>query len=133
MSTKTKTLRLLIGDPGRTNDPFGAVGLEATWPKRKIFIRLAKQFKRKPYRYVANEFKKLQDKIHFDLMILEKNFEYDRVSQAFSNLPITYVTTTGNMTEFKIELIWDWPVSLLRQVTMTDKVQQFIFTQIINT
>ena len=96
---KNKSLRLLIGDPGRTTDPFGVIGLEATWPKRKIFMRYAKQFKRKPYRYVANEFRKLNNKIKFDLMILEKNFDYERVSMAFSTLPITYVSTTGNMTE----------------------------------
>ncbi len=99
MSMRSKSLRLLIGDPGRTTDPFGAIGLEATWPKKRIFVKYAKQFKRKPYRYVANEFRKLNNKIHFDLMILEKNFDYERVSRAFSSLDITYVSTTGNMTE----------------------------------
>jgi len=95
----SKRLRLLIGDPGRTTDPFGVVGLEATWPKKRIHVRLAKQFKRKPYSYVAKEFWSLNNKLHFDLMILEKNFDYDRVSKAFSKLSITYVSTTGNMTE----------------------------------
>lgn len=94
-----KNLKLLIGDPGKSNDPFGVIGLHATWPKKEIFVRYAKQFKKKPYRFVANEFKRLDNKLHFNLMLLEKNFDYENVSKAFSTLPITYVSTTGELTE----------------------------------
>lgn len=99
MSMKSKSLRLLIGDPGRTNDPFGVIGLEATWPKKKIFIRYAKQFKKKPYSFVAKEFWNLNNKLKFDMMLLEKNFDYENVSKAFATLPITYVSTSSSLTE----------------------------------
>ncbi len=94
-----KSLKLLIGDPGKSNDPFGVIGLEATRPERKIYVRYAKQFKKTPYRAVVEEFEKLHRQIHFSLMILEKNFDYEKISKAFNHLPITYVSTTGGMTE----------------------------------
>lgn len=94
-----KILKLLIGDPGRTTDPFGVVGLEGTWPKKKIHIKLAKQFKRQKYRMVAAYFKKAIKKIHPDLVFLEKNFDYDRLKPAFAKLPITYVTMSTGLTE----------------------------------
>jgi hypothetical protein len=95
-----KRLRVVSGDPGKTNDPFGVVGLEATWPEKKIYIRYARQFKRKPYDYVARHFVKLL-KNNPDIILIEKNFDYENVSKAFSkyNLPIQYVSTTGNLTD----------------------------------
>lgn len=94
-----KSFKILSGDPARSSDSFGVVGLEATWPERKIHIRYAKQFWNEPYGIVANHFTTLQKKVKPDMMILEKNFDYDEVSKAFVHLPITYVSTTGNMTE----------------------------------
>ncbi len=94
-----KYLRVLSGDPGRVNDPFGVVGLEAIWPKKKIHIKLAKQFKRQKYRMVAVYFKKAIKKIHPDLVLIEKNFDYDRLNPAFVKLPITYVTMSTGLTE----------------------------------
>jgi len=94
-----KTLKLLVGDPGKTNDPFGVIGLEATYPEKKIYTRHARQFKRESYHTVANHFSKLHKKINFDLIILEKNFDYENVSKAFAHLPITYVSTSSNLTE----------------------------------
>ena len=94
-----KSLNILIGDPGKSNDPFGVIGLEGTWPERKIYIRHARQFKKAPYAAVVKHFEILHSQINFPLMLIEKNFDYENVSKAFSNLPITYVSTTGNMTE----------------------------------
>ena len=94
-----KTLKLLIGDPAKSNDPFGVEGLEATWPERKIYARHAKQFKKEPYSTVARHFSDMHKKINFDMMILEKNFDYENVSKAFAYLPIRYVSTSSNLTE----------------------------------
>ncbi len=93
-----KSINLLIGDPGKSNDPFGVLGLRGTYPEKKIFVRHAKQFKREPYRIVAKHFEKLHRQINFDYMILEKNFDYENVSKAFAHLPITYITTSSNLT-----------------------------------
>lgn len=98
-----KKLRILIGDPGVTPDFFGVIGQEATtYPEKKIYTRHAQRFKKKPtetkkqyYARVAYHFHKLHNKLHFHLILLEKNFDYDNVSKAFVNLPITYVTTSG--------------------------------------
>ncbi len=94
-----KTLRILVGDPGKSNDPFGTLGLQGTYPEKKIFIRAAKQFKKESYRTVANHFEKLHRKINFDLLIIEKNFDYDRVAPIFAHLPIRYVTTSSHLKE----------------------------------
>lgn len=96
-----KNLRVVAGDPGRTNDPFGVVGLEATWPDKKIFVRYAKQFKGQPYGFVATWFNKMNLSILPDMILIEKNFEYDDVSAAFSkyDLDIKYITTSTNLTE----------------------------------
>ena len=94
-----KTLSLLIGDPGISNDPFGVVALQGTYPDKKIYNRHAIQFKKEPYSAVANHFSKMHKKHDFDMMILEKNFDYDNVSKAFSHLPIQYVTTSSGLSE----------------------------------
>lgn len=94
-----KTLRLLVGDPARAGDSFGILGLEGTYPEKKIYIRLAKEFKRESYGTVANYFSKIHKKLNFDMLLIEKNFDYDEVSKAFARLPITYVTTSANLTE----------------------------------
>ena len=101
-----KTLNLLVGDPAKSSDYFGVIGLQATYPEKKIFVRHAKQFLKKSYRTVANHFEKLHRHINFDMMIIEKNFDYENVSKAFHHLPITYVSTTGNMTEEKRQNGW---------------------------
>lgn len=105
-STGMRKLRVLIGDPGKTNDPFGVIGQEATWPSRQIFTRHAKQFIRKPYSDVADHFESLNKKLNFDLMLIEKNFDYENVSKAFAHLPITYVSTSSGLTEKTRALGW---------------------------
>lgn len=101
MESTGTSLRVIIGDPGRSNDPFGIIGLEATWPERKIYTRLAKQFIKTDYDTVAKYFANLSKKIKPHIMLLEKNFDYDNVYPAFSKykLPIKYVTTSTSLTE----------------------------------
>lgn len=94
-----KVLRILSGDPGRTTDPFGIVGLEGTYPKKEIFVRLAKQFKRQKYQKVVRYFAKVSKQIHPDLTLIEKNFDYEKVSLAFKHIPVTYITMSSDLTE----------------------------------
>ena len=96
-----KSLRLVIGDPGRSNDPFGVVGLEGTWPERKIYVRYARQFIKEKYETVAEEFVRLKNKVKPHMMLLEKNFDYDNVWKAFSKYPleIKYITTSTDLTQ----------------------------------
>lgn len=107
-----KSLRVLTGDPGRENDPFGAIGLEGTYPEKIIYIRLAKQFKREKYSHVAKHYSKWYHQIKPDLILIEKNFDYDRVKIAFASLPVTYVTMSNNLKEstrrkgFSIDKPW---------------------------
>lgn len=101
-----KILKLLTGDPARVGDPFGAVGLEGTYPEKKIYVRLAQQFKRESYTTVAKYFSNLDKKIKFDMMLLEKNFDYDNVRKAFAPIQIVYVTTSSNLSEKTRALGW---------------------------
>ena len=101
------SLKLLVGDPAHTgSDAFGVVGLEATYPEKKIYIRHAKQFWKESYDVVANYFSKLHKKINFDKILIEKNFDYHNVSKAFTDLPVTYVSTMGGLSEEKRALGW---------------------------
>lgn len=93
------TFKIIAGDPGKTNDPFGMVGLEATWPDRKIYIRFAKQFKNVPYGIIANHFQTMMVKFDTPNVTLEKNFDYENVYKAFAKLNVKYVNTTANLTE----------------------------------
>lgn len=94
-----KTLRILSGDPGRTTDPFGNIGLDGTWPEKNIYIRLAKQFKKTPYTKVAKFYSKMQRTVKPDLILLEKNFDYDRIKPIFAHIPVQYVTMASNLKE----------------------------------
>jgi len=94
-----KHLTVLSGDPGKTNDPFGSVGVEGTWPEKKIYIRLAKQFKREKYKRVAKFYSSVRKSVKPHLILIEKNFDYDNLKIAFAKLPITYVTMSSNLKE----------------------------------
>ena len=95
----TKSISVLSGDPGKTNDPFGTIGQIGTWPEKKIYVTYAKQFIKEKYTVVANHFAKIHKKIKPTVILMEKNFDYENVSKAFSYLPVKYVTTSGNLTE----------------------------------
>jgi len=101
-----KTIRILTGDPAKAGDAFGIVGLEGTYPDKKIYVRHARQFKRKSYNTIANYFFELNNKVKFNMMLLEKNFDYENLLKAFSKLDIKYVTTTGNLSEKNRPLGW---------------------------
>jgi len=107
-----KVLKILSGDPGRANDPFGTVGLEATWPEKKIHVRLAKQHKRKSYLKVARYYEKVKRQINPHLVLIEKNFDYDKLKPAFVNTNPTYVTMSSGLTKqtrrkgFSIDKPW---------------------------
>jgi len=90
-------LTVLSGDPGKTNDPFGNVGLEGTWPEKQIFIRLARQFKKEKYKRVAKYYSKVRKQVKPNLILIEKNFDFERLKPAFAHLPITYVTMSANL------------------------------------
>lgn len=94
-----KTFTVISGDPAKSGDAFGVSGLQGTWPERKIYIRHTKQFWHTPYNTVANHFSILQKKVKPDMILIEKNFDYDNVSKAFAALPITYVSMSSNLTE----------------------------------
>lgn len=94
-----------MGDPAYSGDYFGTLGLEGTYPEKQINIRYARRFRKVTnetreqfYARVAAHYKSLHNKLHFDMIILEKNFDYDRVAPAFKELPILYVTTSGELT-----------------------------------
>lgn len=98
-------LRLLVGDPAFSGDYFGTLGMEGLYPDKKINIRYAQRFKKYKdetreqfYARVAKSYTQLHQRLKFDLIILEKNFDYDRVEPAFKELPILWVTTTGELT-----------------------------------
>lgn len=92
-------LKIISGDPGRSNDPFGIVGLEATYPEKRIHITYAKQFIRANYSAVANHISLLKKSINPDMILIEKNFDYDKLKVIFSKLPITFVTTSAGLTD----------------------------------
>jgi len=98
---KPLSLRLFAGDPARASDSFGEVGAQATWPKKQINYRHAKEFKQKSYGLVAKYFKHYQKIVKPHVILLEANFEKDIVQKAFTRyrIPIEWVYTGANLTE----------------------------------
>lgn len=96
-----KNLSLLIGDPARAGDSFGVLGGDATWPEKKIYYRYAKEFKRKSYSTVAKHFSKLQRIVKPHIILLEDNFEKDKVERAFRKyqIPTKWIHTSSNLNE----------------------------------
>jgi len=94
-----KSLIVLSGDPGKTNDPFGTVGLQATYPEKKIHIRLAKQHKRTSYHIIAKYYSKVKKQINPHLILIEKNFDYPKLKTAFASVSPTYITMSSGLTE----------------------------------
>ena len=98
---KNLNLRIFAGDPARSNDPFGEVGAEATWPKKEIHYKYAREFKRQPYGLVAKYFKLHQKIMKPHVILLESNFEKDKVQKEFTRngVPVQWVYTSANLTE----------------------------------
>jgi len=125
-----KSFIVLNGDPGRTTDPFGVVALEGTYPNKQIFVRLAKQFKRKSYKRVAKYFTKISKQIHPNLIQIEKNFDYEQVQLAFVHLPVVYVTMSSTLATktrqkgFSIDKSW-----CIRQIDSLQKKHVILYPE----
>lgn len=96
-----KTLRILSGDPAseKGGDYFGTIGLEATYPEKIIYIRLAKAHKNQSYGTIASYYSKIKSQIKPHLIILEKNFDYENLLPAFVDVSPLYVTMSSKLTE----------------------------------
>jgi len=94
-------LRLIAGDPARAGDSFGNVGADATWPKKEIHYRSAKEFKRTSYSKVAGYFKRFKDIMKPNIILLEDNFEKKSVQMEFNKygVPVQWVHTSANLTD----------------------------------
>ena len=101
--SKDSKIRIIAGGPGRTNDPFGIVILDGTWPQRKIYVRGAKQFIKRPYSEIADFVVSLKMEHNPDMILIEKNYDYDNIKKTFEkyDLDIQYITTTANLTNKK--------------------------------
>ena len=76
-------IRIIAGDLGRTNDPFGIVILDGTLPQRNIYVRGAKQFIKRPYSEIADLVVSLKRDHNPDMILIEKNFDYDNIKKTF--------------------------------------------------
>jgi len=95
-------LEVVTGDPARSGDAFGVVGLEGLYPQRLIHIRHAKQFIHEKYSVVAEHFSFLQKKIVPDIMGIEMNYRGKKLLPLFRikyKLPMIGINTSANLTE----------------------------------
>ena len=101
--SKYSKIRIIAGDLGRTNDPFGIVILDGTWTQRKIYVRGAKQFIKRPYSEIADFLVSLKTVHNPDMILIEKNFDYDNIKKIFEKYDWQpkYVTTSANLTDEK--------------------------------
>ena len=100
---KNKSITLLVGDPARAGDSFGSVAGIATWPKKEIHYRYAKEFKRKSYDVVAKHFRRIAKVINPHMILLEDNFEKDNVNKAFkkNGINVNWIHSSANLTDEK--------------------------------
>jgi len=94
-------LEVVSGDPARSGDAFGIVGLEGLYPQKLIYIRHAKQFIKESYSVVARHFTLLQKKIDPDVMCIEMNYRGKKLLPLFRtkyNLPMIGINTSANLT-----------------------------------
>ena len=99
---KASTIRIICGDPGRTNDPFGVVGVELDLDTRRIRIRLARQFLKTKYGVVADYLLTAKHNLKPHFMGLETNNRGKRVVTLYKekyNLPMIGIHTSANLTE----------------------------------
>ena len=96
-------IRIIAGDHGRTNDPFGIVILDGKWPQRKIYVRGENQFIKRPYSEIADFVVSLKMQHNPDMILIEKNFDYDNIKKTFEkyDLDIQYIPTSANLTSKK--------------------------------
>jgi len=95
-------IRIVCGDPARSHDAFGIVGVESDIIHDTVRIKMAKQFFNKPYGVVANYLKKIQDNIRPDFMGIETNYRGKKLLHLFTykyKLQIKGIYTSSNLTE----------------------------------
>ncbi len=97
-------LKVVMGDPGRSADPFGIVGAQYNLNKHKIQFKLAKQFIKKPYSQPAKYFRNIHHKIKPNFMGIELNNRGKKLlklwhSEKYNMKYIHGVNTSANLTE----------------------------------
>lgn len=95
-------IRIVCGDPARSHDAFGVVGIESDVINDIVRIKLAKQFFKQPYRVVANYLHQIQSNVKLDFMGIETNYRGQKLLELFNKkykLPIKGIYTSSNLTE----------------------------------
>lgn len=95
-------IKIVMGDPGRHNDPFAIVGIEYDTETRKIYPKLARQFIQSKYGVVAEFLLAVRRSQHPNVMGLETNNRGGKVLKLFEskyNLQMTGVFTSFDLTE----------------------------------
>lgn len=96
------SIRIVCGDPARSHDAFGIVGIESDIIHDIVRIKMAKQFFNEPYGTVANYLKKIQYNIKPDFMGIETNYRGDKLLKLFNykyKLKMKGIYTSSNLTE----------------------------------
>lgn len=92
-----------MGDPGRSNDPFGIVGTMYNHDKHKIQFKLAKQIINQPYSVAAQFLIKMKKQIKPNFIGIETNNRGKRVLALYrTKYKMTWlqgVATSANLTE----------------------------------
>lgn len=83
--------RIICGDPGRSKDPFGIVGVEYDTMESIIRIKFADRFKDKPFIYVAQQMYPFVQRVNPHYLCLETNNEGKQAIQAFKDAGLVNV------------------------------------------
>lgn len=101
-----KTIKIVMGDPGRRNDPFGIVGIELDMDTHTIKPKLARQFTKTKYGVVADYILTVKKTIRPNIIGLETNNRGKRVLSIFAtkyNLKLVGINTSANLTTKTLE------------------------------
>jgi len=101
-SLNNPRIRIACGDPARSHDPFGIVGIESDVINDIVRVEFAKQFFNKPYRIVAKYLTKVNNNFKPDFMGIETNYRGKKLLQLFNykyHLPVKGIYTSSNLTE----------------------------------
>ncbi len=97
-------VRIIMGDPARTSDPFGIVGIEGDLEKDIIRVKLAKQFTErdanKRMARVCGYLQNIRDEIKPHYMGFESNNDGHSIISYMKGkgLPLHGITTSANLT-----------------------------------
>ena len=93
---------IIMGDPGRSHDPFAIVGIELDMKTGKIRPRLARQFIKTKYGVVASYLLTIRQKLHPQFLGIETNNRGKSVQKLFHkkyNLKVAGIFTSSHLTE----------------------------------